>query len=31
MAQQWIATGPGGPETWRFVDAGIPAPAAGEV
>ena len=31
MAQQWIATGPGGPETWQFVDADVPAPAAGEV
>lgn len=31
MAQQWIATGPGGPETWQFVEADVPAPAAGEV
>ncbi|PZU28420.1 MAG: NADP-dependent oxidoreductase [Microbacterium sp.] len=31
MAQQWIATGHGGPETWQFVDVDVPAPAAGEV
>lgn len=31
MAQHWIATGPGGPETWQFVDVDVPAPAAGEV
>ena len=31
MAKRWIARGPGGPDTWTFEDAEVPAPGAGEV